>query len=199
MENAKGLKCGSGSQRARRRAGSHHEDAERILSTSPAELCAFSTLVRWARRRAVVAGGVAVAIATHWPGSGRVATSANANSPQSLPISAIGSIGLNSSGLWGLVFHLFGAETGVDPRSIFIKSIRCRARKTILSPALMSPRHRPQAQRHVERINAQGAPESQFAELVLQRVTTGAERKGITVRRLYSCAAVGSRAHMRGL
>src|SRR5215467_13198575 len=37
------------------------------------------------------------------------------------------------------------------------------------------PRHRPQSQRHIERIDIQGAPEGQFSELVLQRVTAGAE------------------------
>ena len=34
--------------------------------------------------------------------------------------------------------------------------------------------YRPQTESHVERIDAQGAPECQFSELMLQRMTTGA-------------------------
>jgi hypothetical protein len=41
--------------------------------------------------------------------------------------------------------------------------------------------YRPQAESHVERIDPQGAPECQFAELMLQRMTAGAERHGIAI------------------
>ena len=50
-----------------------------------------------------------------------------------------------------------------------------------------------------ERIDAQGAPECQFSELMLQRMAVAAERHGIAIRRLYSRTAIRSRAHMRGL
>jgi hypothetical protein len=42
-------------------------------------------------------------------------------------------------------------------------------------------RYRPQAESHVERIDAQGAPECQFPELVLQRMTAAAERRRIAI------------------
>ena len=64
-------------------------------------------------------------------------------------------------------------------------------------PSFNVPRYRPQVESHVERIDAYGAPERQFAELVLQRVTVAAERYGIAVRRLHSDATVRSRANMR--
>jgi hypothetical protein len=64
-------------------------------------------------------------------------------------------------------------------------------------PGFDVPRYRPQAESHVERIDPYGAPERQFAELVLQRVTVAAERYGIAVRRLHSDATVRSRANMR--
>src|SRR4029077_20776737 len=41
------------------------------------------------------------------------------------------------------------------------------------------PRYRPHPESHVERIYAHGAPEPLFTELVLQRMTVGAERQGI--------------------
>lgn len=66
-------------------------------------------------------------------------------------------------------------------------------------PGSNVPRYRPQAESHVERIDAYGAPERQFTELVLQRVTVAAERYGIAIRRLYSGATVRSRANMRRL
>jgi hypothetical protein len=122
VENAKGLKCGSGSQRARRWAGSHHEDAERILSTSPAEICASPHWFVGVVGELWLLAVWPLQSQSHWPGSGRVAKSANANSRQVFPYRpqlAIGSIGLSSSGLWGLVFHLFAAETGVDTRVDF--------------------------------------------------------------------------------
>ena len=59
--------------------------------------------------------------------------------------------------------------------------------------------YRPQAESHVERIDAQGAPERQFSELMLQRVAAAAERHGIAIRRLHSCRAVRSGSHMCGL
>ena len=43
-------------------------------------------------------------------------------------------------------------------------------------PGCDIPRYRPQAESHVERIDAYGAPECQFTKLVLQRVTVPAER-----------------------
>jgi len=64
-------------------------------------------------------------------------------------------------------------------------------------PGFDIPRYRPQAESHVERIDAYGAPECQFIELVLQRVTVAAERYGIAIRRLHSGATVRSRANMR--
>jgi hypothetical protein len=64
-------------------------------------------------------------------------------------------------------------------------------------PGFNVPRYRPQAESHVERIDAYGAPECQFTELVLQRVTVAAERYGIAIRRLHSGAAVRPRANMR--
>jgi hypothetical protein len=42
-------------------------------------------------------------------------------------------------------------------------------------------RYRPQAESDVEGIDARGAPERQFAELMLQRVTAAAERHGIAI------------------
>jgi hypothetical protein len=64
-------------------------------------------------------------------------------------------------------------------------------------PGFDIPRYRPQAESHVERIDAYGAPECQFTELMLQRVTVAAERYGIAIRRLHSGATVRSRANMR--
>ena len=66
-----------------------------------------------------------------------------------------------------------------------------------LLPGFNLPRYRPQAESHVERIDAYGTPECQFTELVLQRVTVAAERYGIAMRRLHSGATVRSRANMR--
>jgi hypothetical protein len=60
-------------------------------------------------------------------------------------------------------------------------------------------RYRPQAESNVERIDAQGAPECQFPELVLQRMTAAAERYGIAIGRLRSCRAVGSGPDVGGL
>jgi hypothetical protein len=59
-------------------------------------------------------------------------------------------------------------------------------------PGFNVPRYRPQAESHVERIDAYGAPECQFTELVLQRVTVAAERYCIAIRRLHSDATVRS-------
>jgi hypothetical protein len=59
-------------------------------------------------------------------------------------------------------------------------------------------RYRPQAESHVERIDAQNTPECQFPELVLERMTAAAERHGIAIGRLRSCRAVGSGPHVGG-
>src|ERR1700719_2015694 len=48
-------------------------------------------------------------------------------------------------------------------------------------------------------MNAQDAPEPQFAEAVLQLMAATAKRHGIAIRRLDPCAAVSSQAHMRSL
>jgi len=66
-------------------------------------------------------------------------------------------------------------------------------------PGFNVPRYRPQAESHVERIYAYGAPECNFTELMLQGVTVAAERYGIAIRRFHSGAAVRSRANMRRL
>ena len=62
-----------------------------------------------------------------------------------------------------------------------MKSVRCRARKTILSPALISPDNVHRRKATLRGIDVQGAPECQFAKLVLQRMAAAAERHGITI------------------
>jgi hypothetical protein len=79
----------------------------------------------------------------------------------------------------------------------FIKSIFWRARNTILSPALISP-----DTVHNRNATLSGSMRTvlqNLCELVLQRMTVGAERQGIAIRRLHSRAGVGSRADMCGL
>jgi hypothetical protein len=96
-----------------------------------------------------------------------------------------------------------GVEGLVDGNSVRFSAIRfCQI--DLLSrpeddplPGFNVPRYRPQAESHVERIDAYGAPECKFTELVLQRVTVAAERYGIAIRRLHSGATVRSRANMR--
>jgi hypothetical protein len=66
-------------------------------------------------------------------------------------------------------------------------------------PGLDIPRYRPQPESHVEGIDSYDAPKSQFTELVLQRMTAGAKRHRVAIRRLHSPAGIRARAHMCGL
>jgi hypothetical protein len=60
-------------------------------------------------------------------------------------------------------------------------------------------RYGPQAQRHVEGIDAQRRPEGELADPMLFRMAAGAQRNGVAIGRLHSDPAVASRTHMRGL
>jgi hypothetical protein len=60
-------------------------------------------------------------------------------------------------------------------------------------------RYSPQAQRHVERIDAERGPEAKLANPMLFRVAGGAQRNGVAIGRLHPDTATGSCTHVRGL
>jgi hypothetical protein len=59
-------------------------------------------------------------------------------------------------------------------------------------------RHRPQAQSHTERIDAERGPKGKLANPVLSGMTGGAQRYRVAIARLYPNASIGSRTNMRG-
>src|SRR5215831_4879803 len=66
-------------------------------------------------------------------------------------------------------------------------------------PGLYIGRYGPQAQRHIERIDAERGPEGQLADPMLVCMAAGAQWNSITIGRLDPDPSIGSGAHMRGL
>ena len=65
-------------------------------------------------------------------------------------------------------------------------------------PGLYIGRNGPQAQRHVERIDAERRPEGKLADPMLLVMARGAQRNGVAIGRLHPDTSIGSRAHMCG-
>jgi hypothetical protein len=66
-------------------------------------------------------------------------------------------------------------------------------------PGLEIGRYSPQAQSHVDRVDAECGPEGQFADPMLFGMTGGAKRNGVAIAWLPPDTTVGACTHMGGV